>query len=52
MLISFNKVHPKVSNIVVNDVGLERVDCVTLLGLNITSNLSWEKHVNHIVKRG
>ena len=51
-MVLFNKLLPKVPNIVANEVKLERLDCVTLLGLKITSNLTWVKHVDHIVKRG
>jgi hypothetical protein len=51
MFISFNKDPPEVPNVVVNGIQLERVECVTLLGLKITSNLSWEVHTDYISKK-
>ena len=52
MLIFFSKVPPEVENIIVNGEKLERAECVTLLGLRISNKLTWEIHVNYIVKRG
>ena len=51
MLISFARNKPDVPNICVNDVALERVDCVTLLGVKLCSDLSWHRHVEYIIKK-
>ncbi len=51
MLISFQKSQPNIPHIKVNGDTLERVDCVTLLGVRITDKLTWGLHVSHIVKK-
>ena len=35
----------------VEGMKLERVECVTLLGLKIANDLSWQTHTEYIVKR-
>ena len=42
MVVSFSKVPPAIPNIKVDGKDLERVHCVTLLGLRITNTLTWE----------
>ena len=51
MLISFQKEPPAVPKISVNGSMLERVDCVTLLGVKISNTLTWGPHVDHIVTK-
>ena len=51
MFVSFSKIPSKVPNILVDGKALERVDCVTLLGLRITNSLPWDVHTEYIVKR-
>ena len=51
MVISFQKVPPNIPQIQVDGAILERVNCVTLLGVRITNSLTWGPHVNHIVKK-
>jgi hypothetical protein len=51
IFISFNRAPPSVPLVKVNDIELERVECVTLLGLRISNDLTWETHIDYIVKR-
>jgi len=51
MLISFSKEPPEVATLFVNDTPVERVNQCTLLGVQLSSNLTWEGHVNKIVKK-
>lgn len=51
MFISFSKPQPNVACITVDGVPLERVDCVTLLGVKLSSTLTWNHHVEHIIKK-
>ena len=48
MLITFMKNPSSIPNIVVDGKPLERVDCVTLLGLRITNTLSWQTHIDYV----
>ncbi len=48
MLISFSMVDPIVSEIIINGVVIERVDCTKLLGLFVSSDLTWKVHVNYV----
>ena len=51
MLISFSKSQADVPHISIDGSLLERVESVTLLGVQISNDLSWEKHVSFIVKK-
>ena len=51
MLISFSKDPPIVPNICVNGEPLERVNCVKLLGVYIASDLSWNNHIEYVIKK-
>ena len=51
MFISFCRQTPNVPSITVDGKPLERVDCVTLLGVKLSSDLSWHHHVDHILKK-
>jgi hypothetical protein len=51
MLISFSKSQPDVPHISIDGCLLERVDSVTLLGVQISHDLSWGKHVSYIIKK-
>jgi hypothetical protein len=51
MLISFSRPVPDVPHITVDGCPLERVECVTLLGVKLSCDLSWHAHVQHIVKK-
>ena len=51
MLISFCRQPPEVPKIIVDGVSLERVECVTLLGVKLSANLTWNNHVDFIIKK-
>ena len=51
MRISFTKSQQKFEPILVNGDALEVVDSVKLLGLNISSDLTWNIHINEILKK-
>ena len=51
MLISFSRPPPVVPKVTVDGSPLERVECVTLLGVKLSCDLSWHAHVEHIVKK-
>ena len=51
MVISFSKVPPSIPNVVVNGTELERIDHAKLLGVWISNTLTWEFHIEYIVKR-
>ena len=51
ILISFAKVQPDVSEIVVDNTEVERVTQFTLLGLKLSASLNWEEHCSKIIKR-
>ena len=51
MLISFQKLQKDIPPVIVDGQVLERVDCVTLLGVKINNKLTWDEHVEHIVKK-
>ena len=48
MRISFAKTPADFNPIIVNGKAIERVSCVKLLGLNITSDLKWNHHISEI----
>ena len=51
--ISFVKDKPQFAPIVANGYELERVTCAKLLGLTISSNLTWNKHleISDVIKK-
>ena len=51
MIINFAKKHDPIPDLVINKEKIERVTSSKLLGLIISSNLSWEEHVNAITSR-
>ena len=51
MVISFSKPPPQLPSIKVDGCPLERVDSVTLLGVILSSDLSWDMHMGHILKK-
>jgi len=51
MQISFSKFQREFEPILINGDALEVVENVKLLGLNISSNLTWNIHINEIVKK-
>ena len=51
IMISFSRPPPLVHAIMIEGKALERVDLVTLLGVKLSNDLSWEKHVDHIIKK-
>ena len=51
MLITFSRPPPKVPSITVEGVPLERVDCVTLLGVKLSADLTWHSHVQYIISK-
>ena len=51
MAISFTKSQQEFEPILINDDALEVVDSVKLLGLNISSDLTWNIHINEILKK-
>ena len=51
MRISFTKSPQEFEPILINGDTLEVVENVKLLGLNISSNLTWNIHINEIVKK-
>lgn len=51
MRISFTKSQQEFEPILINGDTLEVVENVKLLGLNISSNLTWNIHINEIVKK-
>src|SRR5690606_26440980 len=44
-------VHIPVSSIGVNGVCLSEVDSIRCLGVNLSGNLSWSSHINHVSSR-
>ena len=50
LLISFAKSPPSVDGIIVSNSQVERVDHCTLLGLEISNNVTWELHCQKILK--
>ena len=51
MVINFSKPPPQLPSIKVDGCPLERFDSVTLLGVILSSDLSWDMHVGHILKK-
>ena len=51
MPISFTKSQQELEPILINGDALEVVDSVKLLGLNISSDLTWNIHINEILKK-
>ena len=51
MPISFTKSQQEFEPILINGDALEVVDSVKLLGLNISSDLTWNIHINEILKK-
>ena len=51
MPISFTKSQQEFEPILINGDALEVVDSVKLLGLNISSDLTWNIHINEIRKK-
>ena len=51
MLISFCREPPVVPKISVDGDPLERVECVTLLGVKLSANLTWNNLVDAIIKK-
>ena len=51
MPISFTKSQQEFEPILINSDTLEVVDNVKLLGLNISSDLTWNIHINEILKK-
>ena len=49
--ISFAKCEPVFAPIIVNGNPIERVSCIKLLGLNISSDLKWNNHISEIIKK-
>ena len=52
MRISFTKSQQEFEPILINGDALEVVDSVKLLGLNISSDLTWNFYINETVKKG
>ena len=55
MIITFTKngnFRNTISNIKIDGIDVEQVDNDTLLGVTISHDLSWDKHVENIVKKG
>ena len=52
MQISFTKSQQEFEPILINGDALEVVGSLKLLGLNISSNLTWNIYVNETVKKG
>jgi hypothetical protein len=51
MFVCFKRVPPVIDNITINNVPIERVSTYKLLGVNLSSNLKWNEHVNLITKK-
>ena len=51
MLVCFKRKTPKISNITIDDRPIERVTSYKLLGLIISSNLKWNAHIEHLIKK-
>ena len=52
MRISFTKSQEEFEPILINGDALEVLDSVKLLGLNISSDLTWNIYINETVKKG
>ena len=52
MRISFTKSQQEFEPILINGDALEVVNSVKLLGLNISSDLTWNIYINETVKKG
>ena len=52
MRISFTKSQQEFEPILINGDALEVVESVKLLGLNISSDLTWNIYINETVKKG
>ena len=50
-LISFARNQTEFSPVIVNGKGLEVVQHAKLLGVTISSDLSWNEHVSNVVKK-
>ena len=48
MFVCFKRVPPVIDNITINNVPIERVSTYKLFGVNLSSNLKWNEHVNMI----
>ena len=51
MRIYFTKSQQEFEPILINSSALEVIDSVKLLGLNISSDLTWNIHINEILKK-
>ena len=51
MLISFKRKTPVISNITINNTPIERVTSYKLLGLIVSSNLTWNDHIESLTKK-
>ena len=49
--ISFARNQTEFSPVIVNGKGLEVVQHAKLLGVTISSNLSWNEHISNVVKK-
>ena len=52
MRVSFTKSQQEFEPILINGDALEVVNSVKLLGLNISSDLTWNIYINETVKKG
>ena len=49
--ISFVKNEPQFARIVIDGKELERVTSAKLLGMTISSNLTWNEHISDVIKK-
>ena len=52
MRISFTKSQQEFEPILINGCALDVIESVKLLGLNISSDLTWNIYINETVKKG
>ena len=51
MLVSFSRPPPDIASITIDGCPLERVESVTLLGVKISNDLTWDLHIAHKIMK-
>ena len=52
VIFSFSKSRPQVASIHIDSQSIQRVESAKILGVTISSDLKWNKHVNDLLKKG
>ena len=51
LIINFNRSLQDVPPLLINDKSIEKVTCTKLLGLYISENLTWQRHIDYITSK-